>query len=175
MDGQPKIPPRPSIAKSDSMSSLTTHIAQQPPSTTEQKPPSPSAPKQRKLPSGPRFPIPTNLSSENLNAAGNGPDNVMLGNALESNLIPAGIQSGVQGDDKEKKGKKWMNNIVNSAKGILHWIKCTILIIAYTGIFNQDSGINKSDISAPYAPVHLTHVGINQDTGEFTVMTENTQ
>ncbi|KAI8620025.1 P21-Rho-binding domain-containing protein, partial [Chytriomyces sp. MP71] len=26
----------------------------------------------------------------------------------------------------------------------------------------------KSEISSPYNPVHLTHVGFNQDTGEYT-------
>ncbi|KAJ3291344.1 signal transducing kinase of the PAK [Rhizoclosmatium sp. JEL0117] len=36
-------------------------------------------------------------------------------------------------------------------------------------IFNKDAGaINKADISSPYNPVHLTHVGFNQDTGEYT-------
>ncbi|KAJ3022260.1 UNVERIFIED_CONTAM: signal transducing kinase of the PAK [Siphonaria sp. JEL0065] len=36
-------------------------------------------------------------------------------------------------------------------------------------IFNKEAGqINKADISSPYNPVHLTHVGFNQDTGEYT-------
>ncbi|KAJ3073271.1 signal transducing kinase of the PAK [Podochytrium sp. JEL0797] len=36
-------------------------------------------------------------------------------------------------------------------------------------IFNKEQGaINKADISSPYNPVHLTHVGFNQDTGEYT-------
>ncbi|KAI9329399.1 kinase-like domain-containing protein [Obelidium mucronatum] len=36
-------------------------------------------------------------------------------------------------------------------------------------IFNKEPGqINKADISSPYNPVHLTHVGFNQDTGEYT-------
>jgi p21-activated kinase 1 len=26
---------------------------------------------------------------------------------------------------------------------------------------------NKMEISSPYNPIHLTHVGYNQDTGEF--------
>ena len=31
------------------------------------------------------------------------------------------------------------------------------------------SNDKKSEISAPYNPIHLTHVGFNTDTGEFTV------
>ncbi|KAI8842348.1 kinase-like domain-containing protein [Chytriomyces cf. hyalinus JEL632] len=36
-------------------------------------------------------------------------------------------------------------------------------------MFNKDAPvITKADISSPYNPVHLTHVGFNQDTGEYT-------
>ncbi|KAJ3400459.1 signal transducing kinase of the PAK, partial [Chytriomyces hyalinus] len=39
----------------------------------------------------------------------------------------------------------------------------------FQSMFNKDAPvITKADISSPYNPVHLTHVGFNQDTGEYT-------
>jgi hypothetical protein len=47
-------------------------------------------------------------------------------------------------------------------------------ILNFTGITTLDVFSNpnkKVEISTPYDPVHLTHVGFNSDTGEFTVST----
>ncbi|KAJ2482289.1 hypothetical protein IWW56_001194 [Coemansia sp. RSA 2131] len=38
----------------------------------------------------------------------------------------------------------------------------------FSSMFDSLSGESRSEISAPYNPIHLTHVGFNNDTGEFT-------
>ncbi|KAJ1930253.1 hypothetical protein EC988_010051, partial [Linderina pennispora] len=42
----------------------------------------------------------------------------------------------------------------------------------FSSMFGKESdslsGDNRSEISAPYNPIHLTHVGFNNETGEFT-------
>jgi len=54
--------------------------------------------------------------------------------------------------DKENKGiKSAFNNLVSS----------------FSGKKNMFSSEKKMEISSPYNPVHLTHVGYNPDTGEF--------
>ncbi|OMJ09942.1 Serine/threonine-protein kinase SMU1 [Smittium culicis] len=62
-----------------------------------------------------------------------------------SNLEP--VQSDPNSQNRSIKGV--LNNIVSSMSDLL-------------------SGEKRSEISAPYNPIHLTHVGINNETGEFT-------
>ncbi|KAJ2786539.1 hypothetical protein GGI15_001443 [Coemansia interrupta] len=38
----------------------------------------------------------------------------------------------------------------------------------FSSMFDSLSGESRSEISAPYNPIHLTHVGFNNETGEFT-------
>ncbi|KAJ2079210.1 hypothetical protein H4R24_003934 [Coemansia sp. RSA 988] len=38
----------------------------------------------------------------------------------------------------------------------------------FSSMFDSLSGDSRSEISAPYNPIHLTHVGFNNETGEFT-------
>ncbi|KAJ1964886.1 hypothetical protein GGI12_001147 [Dipsacomyces acuminosporus] len=38
----------------------------------------------------------------------------------------------------------------------------------FSSMFDSLSGDSRSEISAPYNPMHLTHVGFNNETGEFT-------
>lgn len=43
----------------------------------------------------------------------------------------------------------------------------TRALTEYEDVFSNPN--KKVEISTPYDPVHLTHVGFNADTGEFTV------
>jgi len=102
-------------------------------------------------------------------------------------------------EDGSKSGggiKGVLNNFVNSVQGIYYynfnfifififssshptslWFVNTYVLFMYLifsiissigiGMFSSES---KMEISSPYNPVHLTHVGYNQETGEFTVM-----
>ncbi|OLY77938.1 Serine/threonine-protein kinase SMU1 [Smittium mucronatum] len=61
------------------------------------------------------------------------------------------VQSDPNSQNRSIKGV--LNNIVSSMSDLL-------------------SGEKKSEISAPYNPIHLTHVGINNETGEFTTVVQ---
>ncbi|KAJ1540038.1 signal transducing kinase of the PAK, partial [Cladochytrium tenue] len=53
-----------------------------------------------------------------------------------------------------------------SGKGVKHLFNN--LMTSVQGMFGADQPQSKMEISSPYNPVHLTHVGYNQITGEFT-------
>ncbi|KAJ1557788.1 signal transducing kinase of the PAK, partial [Nowakowskiella sp. JEL0078] len=101
---------------------------------------------------GPKFPSPImnrTGSSESLSNVSVAvlPGAPLTGNSLDMNLIPTSIvQSLTAGDD----GKKGVNKIFGIVKGM----------------FERET--SRIEISSPYNPVHLTHVGYNQDTGELT-------
>ncbi|KAJ1546063.1 p21 protein (Cdc42 Rac)-activated kinase, partial [Nowakowskiella sp. JEL0078] len=101
---------------------------------------------------GPKFPTPMNRtgSSEGLSSGSVAalPGAPLTGNSLDMTLIPTSlVQPLANGDDGKNKG-------VNKIFGIVK------------GIFEREA--NRIEISSPYNPVHLTHVGYNQDTGELT-------
>ncbi|KAJ3082551.1 signal transducing kinase of the PAK [Quaeritorhiza haematococci] len=197
---KPAVPPRPSIAKSQSMNSLSSHRSHgtnSPPSPSSPDPgsPQPGQPERiRKAPpkpkrstppaspappipvnaasgvpqpqQGPKFPTPTVRQGSNENLAGQPPFTTpvlpgtpLYGNSLECTLIPsstaqslatpATVTSADKDQNKAINVKSFLNNFVNSVQGM----------------FSQE---NRMEISSPYNPVHLTHVGYNQETGEFT-------
>lgn len=83
-----------------------------------------------------------------------GPNPVpLLGNSLDCTLIPTATAASLVGkhSEEEKKG---------GIKGLMEG-----LVGAVQDMFSSEK---KSEISSPYNPIHLTHVGYNPETGEFT-------
>lgn len=66
--------------------------------------------------------------------------------------LPLATNQGTFSGFSSKNGKTYPGKITGGGGGSLY----------YPG------RVNKSDISGPFNPVHLTHVGYNQETGEFT-------
>ncbi|KAJ3213347.1 signal transducing kinase of the PAK [Dinochytrium kinnereticum] len=187
---RPTVPPRPSIAKSQSMSSLSSHKSQ-----ASLSPPAPSTPhnelegstatnhaKRRPPPpkkphvdsSEPKRSIPSSAKySGSMQRAGSSDaipshsnhSSTLYGNALESTLIPTATAQSLaapsyassNSTDKEQGGRSGMKGIFNNFMNSVQ--------VATKGMFSNET---KMEISSPYNPVHLTHVGYNQDTGEFT-------
>lgn len=148
---KPSVPPRPSISKSSSTNSLNGEpTSPNSPSMGRRPPP----PVRKSPPDSPSIPSSNKLSNDI------GINSVIPGTALynqDYSLIPTNatqtlVNSQSQNStEKEGKLKGLFSNIVNSVQGIL-----------------QKDTVGKMDISSPYNPVHITHVGYNQDTGEFT-------
>ncbi|TPX43113.1 hypothetical protein SeMB42_g00390 [Synchytrium endobioticum] len=138
----------------------------EPGAATQQTPPpnpAPSSPPQKNRRAPPR---PANASVNNANGSANGPahgstDAVNYG--ADVSLISAGppqqtsvvshVSPGRSRDQSEDKGgmKGVLGNLMSSVQGIF-----------------ADEKPTRREISSPYNPVHLTHVGYNVDTGEFT-------
>ncbi|KND03890.1 STE/STE20/PAKA protein kinase [Spizellomyces punctatus DAOM BR117] len=184
---RPVVPPRPSIAKSEiaksqSMTSISSHRSandtHSPPQSSS--PSAPSSPQQqriRKAPArpspphsagatsthlrGPKFPTPMNRSGST-EGIGTGMSGTPLsGNSLEYTLIPTATAQSLAttspsvGTSAEKDAIKG-----SGMKGLLN-----NFVSSVQGMFSNDT---RMEISSPYNPVHLTHVGYNQETGEFT-------
>ncbi|KAJ3108009.1 signal transducing kinase of the PAK [Phlyctochytrium planicorne] len=183
---RPAVPPRPSIAKSQSMTSLSSHKSQnslsppapssphaetdrpsnapgakrRPPPPRKKSPDSPEA--KRAMPSGGKIPasMGRTTSSDAIPSNAN-PSSTLYGNALESTLIPTATAQSLAAtsyttsgsSEKEQGGRTGMKGIFNN------------FMNSVQGMFSNET---KMEISSPYNPVHLTHVGYNQDTGEFT-------
>ncbi|KAJ3143079.1 signal transducing kinase of the PAK [Geranomyces variabilis] len=86
----------------------------------------------------------------------------LTGTSLEYTLIPtataqslaATAQSAPAVQERDaSKGSSGMKGLLNN------------FVTSVQGMFTNDT---RMEISSPYNPVHLTHVGYNQDTGEFT-------
>ncbi|PVU97482.1 hypothetical protein BB561_000498 [Smittium simulii] len=108
----------------------------------------------------PKSPHPLSSPSLNINSSNTLSENTtctdsqLASKTTDPKLQPnffLGSLSPVQSEPPQYKSsiKGVINNLVNSVSDLL-------------------SGDKKTEISAPYNPVHLTHVGINNRTGEFT-------
>ncbi|KAJ3124564.1 signal transducing kinase of the PAK [Nowakowskiella sp. JEL0407] len=156
----PPIPPRPNLSKNNNMTTSQNDSGENskgsspgsssPPESTSPQSQSRirKAPPRRKSPPpnpstlvsfGPKFPTPMNTSNVNEN--------------LSTNVtsLPAAQTSTSPSDrDPEKGVGKFFKNLAGTVSGMF---------------VNEPS---KMEISSPFNPVHLTHVGYNQDTGELT-------
>ncbi|KAJ3007172.1 signal transducing kinase of the PAK [Thoreauomyces humboldtii] len=86
----------------------------------------------------------------------------LSGTSLEYTLIPTATaqslastsgSAGGAAQEKDAPNKSGMKGLLNN------------LVNSVQGMFQNDT---RMEISSPYNPVHLTHVGYNQETGEFT-------
>ncbi|KAJ3386943.1 signal transducing kinase of the PAK [Lobulomyces angularis] len=78
----------------------------------------------------------------------------LQGNSLEYALIPTATAQSLSSSSEKGEQSKTMKGLLSN------------VISSVQGVFNPQ--VSKVEISNPYNPVHLTHVGYNQDTGEFT-------
>ncbi|TPX62636.1 hypothetical protein PhCBS80983_g00260 [Powellomyces hirtus] len=187
---RPTVPPRPSVAKSEiaKSQSLTSMQARSqadvyspPQSTSPSAPSSPQQQRVRKAPikkppltqspsnvssihpssgtvRGPKFPTPMNQSSNEALPVALTP---LSGTSLEYTLIPTATAqslattalSAPTAQEKDTPKGSGMKGLLNN------------FVTSVQGMFTNDT---RMEISSPYNPVHLTHVGYNQDTGEFT-------
>ncbi|KAI8808028.1 kinase-like domain-containing protein [Cladochytrium replicatum] len=176
---KPAVPPRPTIGKNDSaLTHLSTNL---PPlaSSSQGKPNAhvvnpagsePLSPKHIRLVppvparKGPPPPAQKLQGKSLVTSAAAVNENAGANIAVSMNRTPSqGVSSMVQGNlmpiassgETQRPGgvKGLLNNFVSSVQGFS------------SGKFSQES---KMEISSPYNPVHLTHVGYNQGTGEFT-------
>lgn len=77
----------------------------------------------------------------------------LYGNSLECTLIPTTTAQSLVGKHPEEEKKGGIKGLMNGIVG------------AVQDIFSSEK---KMEISSPYNPIHLTHVGYNPETGEFT-------
>ncbi|KAJ3329650.1 signal transducing kinase of the PAK, partial [Blyttiomyces sp. JEL0837] len=177
---KPTVPPRPAIAKSQSLTSINSNRSQEnlpagnDQDSTDNKPRRAPPPRRRSPPPGDSAAKPASLkgrsnSSESMAAPGGGtnlPGMPLYGNSHDYTMIPTATAqtfaaSQVYTPSSEKEPSKGgMKSLISNLMGSVGGGK-------KKGMFSGAAD-NKMEISSPYNPVHLTHVGYNQDTGEFT-------
>ncbi|TPX37224.1 hypothetical protein SmJEL517_g00850 [Synchytrium microbalum] len=105
----------------------------------------------------PKFPTPMNRSGST-DAVSYGGDMNLIPTSQAATLAGTYVSPSRSRDATEEKGgmKGVFGNLMSSVQGI------------FDANAEKSSSSSRREISSPYNPIHLTHVGYNVDTGEFT-------